>query len=184
MTPEEKAVIEAAITAHQIGREPSVAESTILRQAVHELIFACPECNTDRHTCPGCGDNIGHTETMCLCCEREQLPYEVPINEEPQWYPRTYADVCTGDTIRHTPTAPPAKVLSCSIEARHVKNGGTGKHWDDTAVEHMLTRVRLDYPGNETPDRIFDIPSALPVEILLTAEEFRAIELLGWGNRL
>lgn len=172
MIPEEKAVIEAAITAHQIGREPSVAESTILRQAVHALIFACPECNTDRHTCPGCGDNIGHTETACTVC-----------SDPPRWYPRTYADVCTGDTIRHTSTAPPARVLSCSIEARHVKDGGTGKHWNDTTVEHMLTRVRLDYPGSD-PEKILDIPSALPVEILLTEQEFQAIELLGWGNRL
>jgi hypothetical protein len=139
----------------------------------------------------GYGDEYGRYGVTVTVETLPDLPPEGPEtdsalvheNEESQWYPRTYADVCTGDTIRHTPTAPPAKVLSCSIEARHVKDGGTGKHWDDAAVEHMLTRVRLDYPGSD-PEKILDIPSALPVEILLTAEEFRAIELLGWGNRL
>lgn len=111
--------------------------------------------------------------------------WDIARQGAPEWYLRTYADVRTGDVIMHGPpgtSAPLATVLSCSQEQHHVKDGGTGKHWDDTAVEHGLTRVRLDYPGSD-PNHILDIPSSAPVRVRLTAEEFRAIELLGWSNR-
>jgi hypothetical protein len=179
VTPEEKAVIDAAIylryciNAKTAGDPPRIGR---LLDVVDELILACPRCNAGGHVCPGYGASIGHTDTACAACND-------PESITAYWYPRTYADVRTGDTIRHTADAPPAIVLSCSQESRHVKDGGTGKHWDDAAVEHMLTRVRLDYPGSD-PDRILDIPSTLPVEIRLTAEEFHAIELLGWENRV
>jgi len=102
---------------------------------------------------------------------------------ELSWYPRTYADVRVGDTIKHTETAPEARVLSCSQERRHVRDGGTGRHWDDKAIGHDLTRVRLDYAGGD-PERVLDIPAVTPVLIQLTAAEYAAIELLGWDNRL
>lgn len=63
MTPEEKAVIDAAITwAH---RTESPTSHLILEKAVQALIYACPQCNTDTHRCPGCGESIGHTATDC-----------------------------------------------------------------------------------------------------------------------
>jgi hypothetical protein len=74
VTPQEKAVVQAAIEAHGIGHLPSTAQSTILRQAVHTLIFTCPECNTDRHTCPGCGENIGHGDHACAICSAPPTP--------------------------------------------------------------------------------------------------------------
>lgn len=154
MTPEEKAVIDAAVALVEgvrAGRDPVLLDD-YLAAAVDALIAS-------------------------------RRPVE-PMGWT--WYPRTYADVREGDTIRHGHGQghPAATVLSCVHEPRHVKDGGTGRHWDDKPVEHMLTRVRLDYPGNDKPERIFDMPSNLAVDIRLTAEEFRAIELLGWENRV
>lgn len=66
MTPEEKAVIEAAI-----DRFPSfIADETDYRDldiaaAVSALIYSCPQCNAGGHTCPGDGNPIGHTQTDC-----------------------------------------------------------------------------------------------------------------------
>jgi len=125
----------------------------------------------------GYGDEFGRYGVTVTV---ETLPDPPP---ELFWYPRTYADVRVGDTIKHTETAPEARVLSCSQEGRHVRDGGTGRHWDDGAIEHDLTRVRLDYPGGD-PERILDIPAATPVLIQLAAAEYVAIELLGWDNRI
>jgi hypothetical protein len=69
VTPEEKAVIDAAIDAHAGWRGGNTVQEVILRQAVHTLISSCPKCNSGGHTCPGCGESIGHTETACLNCE-------------------------------------------------------------------------------------------------------------------
>ena len=36
-----------------------------------ERVDDCPECNYDRHWCPGCGDWLYHGTTCCLQCEQE-----------------------------------------------------------------------------------------------------------------
>lgn len=65
MTPEEKAVVQAAISMHKIGRVPTRQEENALRTIVHKLIFACPDCNAGGHTCPGDGNSIGHGDFSC-----------------------------------------------------------------------------------------------------------------------
>lgn len=67
MTPEEKAVIEAAITlvtAVRAGLDPVPLDSE-LAAVVEALLFTCPQCNEGGHVCPGDGRSIGHTQTDC-----------------------------------------------------------------------------------------------------------------------
>lgn len=185
MTPKEAAVINAAIRANGINSLPTYAQQTALREAVLDLIFSCSKCNYEGHVCPGCSEPVNHTQTACADCEAfwvsspmgEKLlsdPWLSPADNSLDWYRFAYVDVRKGDTIRHNKAAPPAKVLSCSIEDRHVKDGGTSRHWDDTAVKYQLSRVRLDYPGSD-PNKILDIPAELPVDILLTPAEARIV---------
>jgi hypothetical protein len=66
MTSEEKAVVQAAIRLHRIGGDgKSMPDQNALRTAVHQLIFACAECNAGGHTCPGDGNPIGHGDSDC-----------------------------------------------------------------------------------------------------------------------
>lgn len=67
MTPEEARVLDLAI---EWGRAVEFKQDTVqlltsLEEAAWALILACPQCNTDRHRCPGCGAPIGHTATDC-----------------------------------------------------------------------------------------------------------------------
>lgn len=67
MTPEERRVLDLAI---EWGRAVEFKQDTVqlltsLEEAAWALILACPQCNTDRHRCPGCGAPIGHTATDC-----------------------------------------------------------------------------------------------------------------------
>jgi hypothetical protein len=75
MTPEEKAVIEAAIF-NVYGTNSGVSQaerSVALDTAVRALIYSCPKCNAGGHTCPGDGNPIGHTATDCGEHEIESL---------------------------------------------------------------------------------------------------------------
>jgi len=63
MTPEEKAVIQAAISASRtLG---GMFDKSPLAEATRKLIYSCNECNTDQHRCFGCGAPIGHGDTDC-----------------------------------------------------------------------------------------------------------------------
>ncbi len=63
MTPEEKAVVQAAILERSdLGRMFARTELTL---AVDALIRACPSCNRGGHVCPGDGNGIAHGETDC-----------------------------------------------------------------------------------------------------------------------
>lgn len=74
MTPEEKAVVQAAvylrhcIDAKTAGDPPRLGR---LLDTVEALIFACGDCNTERHTCPGCGTHVGHGDGACAGCSGE-----------------------------------------------------------------------------------------------------------------
>lgn len=67
MTPEEKRVVQAAIDIrNQLLSQPySPPDLGRLRNAVDALVYACPQCNYERHTCPGDGKPIEHGETDC-----------------------------------------------------------------------------------------------------------------------
>jgi hypothetical protein len=139
MTPEEAAVINEAIKAHAIGREPTGPQQSALRRAVHQLIFACNDCNHDMHRCPGCGTSVSHagsgvcagcsgetnalpswvppTESRFMAMMREELKDTVaPLPELPmlQWVTRMWRDVCTGDKVRM-----PGTDVTAVIEMRY-----------------------------------------------------------------
>jgi hypothetical protein len=68
MTPEEKAVIQAAIAFRAVPahrEQDMIAARGDLNEALYRLIISCPECNYDRHVCPGDGNPIGHGDTDC-----------------------------------------------------------------------------------------------------------------------
>lgn len=65
MTPEERAVVQAAI--RQYRSEPLASVFSLpgsLGVAVQALIYACNECNTDTHRC-GCGEVLRHGDADC-----------------------------------------------------------------------------------------------------------------------
>lgn len=76
MTPEEKAVIDAAMEWHYailanpsaIPLVPMSGPALALEGISHatwQLVTSCPECNAGGHTCPGDGKSISHTATGC-----------------------------------------------------------------------------------------------------------------------
>lgn len=71
MTPQELAVINTAIRWRQElpGKSRDIRLTIELEQRIWELIASCPQCNADRHLCPGCGTDVGHGETACADCK-------------------------------------------------------------------------------------------------------------------
>lgn len=67
MTPEEKAVVQAAIEWRRAipGPGRDIKLGLKLEEKIWELITRCSECNYDRHVCPGDGNPIGHGDTDC-----------------------------------------------------------------------------------------------------------------------
>jgi len=68
MTPEERAVINAAIQWRRAIPGRRTALTVDLEALIWQLIVRCAACNYERHICPGCGANIGHGETACAAC--------------------------------------------------------------------------------------------------------------------
>ncbi len=69
MTPEEKAVVQAAIEwrrSHMVMATQGTEAA--LRDAVNAMTDACQRCNYERHQCPGCGADVGHGDTACSVC--------------------------------------------------------------------------------------------------------------------
>src|SRR3954470_17181172 len=99
MTPEEKAVIEAAMAErNSLGR---LLDRSPLALAVHALIFSCPQCNAGGHTCPGDGNPIGHTQTDC------------GQHEEPDEMDKRTADTLPCWECLTDPTEDPAPWCDC-----------------------------------------------------------------------
>jgi len=67
----EKAVVQAALK-WEFHRRFSKSSNQGLTEALSEAAWAlnvgCPECNYDRHLCPGCGASIGHGDGACGNC--------------------------------------------------------------------------------------------------------------------
>lgn len=104
------------------------------------------------------------------------------------WVRRTMADVRRGDLMRIPGDAGPGTLVTqrwlpprADTEAAstwHVVPGDRG-HWGGHVVQYGEVWLVL---GGDSAPRHFRPDFA--VEILLTAAEFPAIELLGWENRL
>lgn len=198
MTPEEAAVINAAIELRRQIPGRDVRQRITLEEATWKLITTCNDCNHDTHTCPGCGTWVPHAGSgVCPGCQADmdgvdQSPplwapsaQERQRQPEMQWVLRTWQDVRTGDTVRM-----PGTEVTAVIEMRylHPSQDPEGKawhivagrtHWDNHAVQLGECVVQLAGEGQPR----FMNPVA-PVEIELTAEDIRVAELLGWENRL
>lgn len=177
MTPEEKAIVQAAIEANQIGREPSTAQLTVLRQATHQLMFNCPECNSGGHTCPGDGKSIGHGDTDCgehdpdpdlpdehllrAMEEREQVElWADDPGAGPRWIPATFADCLAGDHIRIGAEETDVLRANRGIWHADARDERRPKAW-----QHLEVRLELVAVGG------FPVyPPAQAIEILMTPE--------------
>lgn len=116
MTPEERAVVQAAIRAHRASPLSSVfALPGSLGATVQTLILSCNECNTDTHRC-GCGNVLQHGDTVCW--EHECLPPDMTCSEciygdeDPApWCDCLENEVCKGPCRRraHSPACCPSR---------------------------------------------------------------------------
>jgi hypothetical protein len=208
MTPEEAAVINAAIAMTRIGHEPTVPEMNILRDATWKLVTACEDCNHDTHRCPGCGAWVPHASSgvcrecettyadECRCaadekmyCASSQCHGGSNLPPEMQWVTRTWQDVRTNDVVRM-----PGTDVTATIEHRyrhpsqdqagkdwHVISGGDGRfaHMKDHIVQPGECVVLL---AGESQPRWMNPAAA--VEIEMTAEGLCVTEQLRWENRL
>lgn len=102
MTPEEKAVIEAAFdTYNHLGKDGT---SGRFEEAMRALIYSCPQCNAGGHTCPGDGNPIGHTATDCGEHEDEKVPARMNLPASTEWVD-PWAESTPSDPVgteRHT----------------------------------------------------------------------------------
>jgi hypothetical protein len=189
MTPEEQAVINAAIELRRRIPGRDQREVLALSNATWKLITSCEECNTDTHRCPGCGAPVPHAGTgVCPGCAGE-------VNTPPPWAPpmewvlRTWKDVRTSDRVR-MPGTDVTAVIECRYlhssqdpqgRTWHVVSGGSGQRarFDDHVVLPHECVVLL---AGEKDVRFMD--PAKPVEIEMAAEEVNVRNLLGWENRL
>jgi hypothetical protein len=196
VTPEEKAVIQAAIKAYG-SRWVAPGDVGKLREAVSALVYSCNECNYDRHTCPGCGEPIGHGDgdcgkdctdsstmiTECLhpgvfrgevCAECGQGVGFEP--SEPLWIERTWADVRKGDRVR-MPGSGVEAVIADRLWHPSEDPAGTSWHVVQSAEsgQYAHTGDRVVQPGEcvivspDIPgsDRGRYMNPAAPVEILV-----------------
>lgn len=170
MTPEEKSVIEAAMAGNGIGSVPTTAQGHVLREAVHALIFSCPQCNAGGHTCPGDGNPIGHTQTDCGEHEEPDTSANwrvVRDDVEQEWVPGTLAQCLVGDRIRIGTDE--TDVLRCSAGVWHAD---TSDAWHPRGWKHIELRMDLSAnPGFQ------EYPPNLPCEILATPERKAALLL-------
>jgi hypothetical protein len=172
MTPEEKAVIDAAIE-WASGAPILNTLSTALHDAVNQLIVSCPQRNAGGHTCPGDGNSISHTATDCG-------EHDEPASDEPVWVETAWKYVRRGDRVRMRDGGTPAEVQAIcvqefgqNIESRWSEDYG---RWFDNykgAWNHLEVIVRLSL----APEKIIPFPPNAAVQVLMNAER-RAIHLL------
>ncbi len=202
MTPEEKAVVQAAIAANPIGRPPTTAQLNVLRDATHRLILTCSQCNTASHACPGCGADVQHGDVACpICTDTPRDPAMLePVTDVDQeagelWVQRTFADVRAGDRIRlgSAPGAPEARITARYLHPSDdpagrtwhvVPSGETGPwaHKGDVVVQPG--EVVLCSPDINAGEP-YRFKPEVPVEIWFPDRAtLRAVEAWGWSKRL
>ncbi len=136
MTPEEKAVIAVAldwrhaVLAHPHGSAtclaaPVIDALTALGTATYALSVACPQCNTDRHLCPGCGESVSHVDVVCADCE---MPAPLDLTNEYVWTGDATADSFPCHECLTDPTEDPLPWCDCRpnepASETHVLRGG------------------------------------------------------------
>ncbi len=157
MTPEEKAVIQAAIkwaNTYSVGELEDASEA--LQDAVAELTQ--PHPRSAFVDLAAAVDALDGTETMVS-----------------EWTAATWADVIRDDEVR-LPGRPETQAQADTISPPldfHVKDGGTGKSYHDKPLNHTVRRVRLSGRAD-----VLEFDPAAPVEILMDAPR-RGMHLLG-----
>ncbi len=170
MTPEEKAVIDAAMEWHYAilanpsaiplvpMSGPALALEGISR-ATWRLVTSCPECNAGGHTCPGDGKSISHTATDCGEHEgptyREWVKQHADASTYPCWEclvdptedPLPWCD-CQPDDL-----AQPAHPYPCRLRAH--------------SPENCLNRPEPTVPPRSTEAEYGSLP-VLNIEVLKT----------------
>lgn len=186
MTPEEKAVIQAAIDLRDRIPGQDIREKIALDEAVYRLTVSCPDCNRGGHRCPGDGNWIGHGETDCGEHSGDQEKEEERATGEDDraevWVLSEMRHARVGDLIRPAGTAaagtlvvdrylPPMKDASKTAGAAqpnaghwHVVSGGP-KHWDDRIVREGEVWLRLE--GNAEPQ---NLDPTFAIEIKMSAD--------------
>lgn len=211
MTPEERAVVQAAIRMHAIGREPTGPEQSELRRLTHQLIFICPECNAGGHTCPGDGNSIGHGDRDCGEHDDDGPENELAADRRHRfqghegspclagWSEGNACDRPEGDRV-HIEEAgedDPQWVTRTWADVRpgdRVRLPGT-EHVAE--VESAIGIGHVMHPNGRSAagwreikvrlagrDGLLPMNPAGPIEIELTPSELAAIEGLGWSNRM
>lgn len=158
MTPEEKAVIEAAMRWYQEcgwhAIDPTEPERFLVG-AVQSLIYSCPECNQGGHVCPGDGSPVGHTQADCGEHDERATPVDAPVDvpartsfkavevreDDPVWVPATFGLCLAGDRIRIGQEE--TDVLRTTAGVWFVN---TSNYWQPTPWKH--TELRMDLAAN------------------------------------
>lgn len=145
MTPEEKAVVQAAIRhyhANPLTHVFSLPGS--LGATTQALIYACNECNTDTHRCPGCGEQIEHGDNACQDCGQngtETHCFECTTDDPRPWCDCASDETCKGPCRRraHSPQLCPFRLVSVSIE----DSGVPESEWRAATFLHILAGDEL-----------------------------------------
>lgn len=124
------------------------------------------------------GEEFGHYR-VTVHVEPIDVPPFGPENdlamayETADWELSTWGMVLAGDEVR-LPGRPDSEMLVTSITPErlwHVKDGGTGKWWDDEAIEHITRTAKM-----KDRDGAVSLPPEMPIEIYMDAT--RHAELL------
>lgn len=160
MTPEEKAVIDAAIAErNSLWNLFATGANSPLIAAIDALIFSCPKCNAGGHVCPGDGNPISHTQSDCGD-HGDLEPWEISPEPIEEWTPATLLYCLAGDRIRIGTDE--TKVLRSSSGVWYVN---TENYWHPTPWQHTELRLELEAnPGFQ------EYPPNLECEILMSPE--------------
>lgn len=181
MTPEEKAVVDAALRGHR-GCAPETCggsglDPCRLGNAIAAYLAICRCSRTER-----------------MYCQSDNCHGGADLLDEPRWVLRTWADVVTGDEVRMPGTEHTATI---AMRYRHPSEDPAGTSWhvvpstDTGPWAH--TKDHFVQPGEcvvlfstePTGQPRFMKPAA-PVEIKMTTAELAALELIGhgWADRI
>lgn len=165
MTPEEKAVVEAAIAErNSLWNLFATGENSPLIAAIDALIYSCPECNAGGHTCPGDGNPIGHTAADCG--EHDQIN-EADLIPAAKWIETTMGHCLINDRIRIG--SEEATVLRSN---RGVWNVDARNEWRPKAWQHVELRLELDVvPGFK------QYPEHASIDLLCTPERLAVLRI-------
>lgn len=170
MTPEEKAVIEAARA--YVDSNFGTHAGAILTATVGRLNAAdppyCPDCDHDTHRCGGCGTNVEHGEGACPGCTAD-IERATPAartsfkavqvrEDDPVWVPATFGLCLAGDRIRIGQEE--TDVLRCSAGVWFVN---ASDYWQPTPWKH--TELRMDLAANPGWR---EYPADTPCEVLMS----------------